>query len=310
MERDEHGVEAQIHAQIHAAREHIEAANERANRRAGRNLPLAIGIGVGLGAALLVSLIFVKWLYVLVAIGFVGFVLYELASALRFAGRDVPRIPLLVLGCLILPATYIWGAAGLWYGALIAVGAVSLYRLLEVALVPATRTGPRAVITDLAAGAFCIAYCAVLGGFSVLLTRQDGGEWWTLSFIILTTLADTAALATGVWLGRTKLAPRISPSKTWEGLAGAVVATVAGGVILAITLLDVPWWYGAILGAAILVSGTVGDLAESLIKRDLGIKDISSWLPGHGGFLDRLDSILPSAVVAFVLYEIAVNLGL
>lgn len=310
MDGDEHRIESQIHAQIQAAREQLEAANERASTRAGRNLPLAIGIGVVLGGAFLVSLVFLKWLFVVVAIGFVGFVLYELASALRFAGRDVPRIPLLVLGCLILPVTYVWGGAGLWFSTLGAVGVVAVYRLVELAASPKTRTGARAVVTDIAAGAFCIAYCAVLGAFAVLLTAQDGGEWWTLAFIILTTLADTGALAAGVWLGRTPMAPRISPKKTWEGFAGAAVVTIAGGVVLAITLLGVPWWYGVIVGVAILLSGTVGDLAESLIKRDLGIKDIGTWLPGHGGFLDRLDSILPSAVVAYALFEIARLVGL
>lgn len=310
QEREHRGIDAHIQAQIQAARQQIEAANDRANRRAGRNLPIAIGIGVVLGATLILSLVLLKGLYVVMATVLVGFTLFELASALRFAGRDVPRVPLVVVGCAILPLTYFFHGAGLWFGTLAAIALVTAYRVVELAVAPETRTGGRAIGTDLAAGAFCIAYCAVLGAFSVLLTAQPGGEWWTLSFIIITTIADTGALAAGVLFGRTPLAPRISPKKTWEGFAGAAVLTLAGGVALALTLLDVPWWYGLIFGAAILVSGVIGDLAESVIKRDLGIKDIGTWLPGHGGFLDRLDSILPSAVVAYALYEIAHSVGL
>lgn len=309
-ERDPHRIEAQIQAQIHAAREQIEAANERANARAGRNLPVAIGLGLVLGALLLASLLLFKWLFVVFCSVLVAFTLYELASALRFAGRDVPRIPLVVLGVALLVATWFWHGEGLWYGTLAAIAVVALYRLAEAAFVPATRTGARDVATDVAAGAFCIAYCGVLGAFSVLLTAQPGGEWWTLGFLGLAIVNDTGALASGVLFGRTKLAPRISPGKTWEGFAGAGVLVVAVGIVYGILALGVPWWYGAIIGVAILGTATIGDLAESLIKRDLGIKDIGTFLPGHGGFLDRLDSSLPSAVVMYALYEIARLAGL
>ncbi|WP_260980001.1 phosphatidate cytidylyltransferase [Agrococcus jejuensis] len=304
-ERDPHRIEAQIQAQIHAAREQIEAANERANARAGRNLPVAIGLGVVLGVLLLASLLLFKGLYVVFCSVLVAFTLYELASALRFAGRDVPRIPLVVLGVGLQGATWFWGAAGLWYGTLLSIAVIAIYRLVEVAVAPSTRTGARAIATDISASAFCIAYCGVLGAFSVLLTKQEHGEWWTLGFLVLAIVNDTGALASGVLFGRTKLAPRISPGKTWEGFAGAGVLVVAAAIGYGILALDVPWWYGAIIGLAILTTATVGDLAESLIKRDLGIKDIGTFLPGHGGFLDRLDSSLPSAVVMYALYEIA-----
>jgi phosphatidate cytidylyltransferase len=98
------------------------------------------------------------------------------------------------------------------------------------------------------------------------------------------------------------MAPRISPKKTWEGLAGAAVATIVIGTVLAPLLLDRPIWFGPLFGVVILLTGTLGDLGESMIKRDIGVKDMSSWVPGHGGILDRLDSVLPSAAVALLLY--------
>lgn len=296
-------IEAQIQAQISAARDQIEATRERVNKRAGRNLAAAIGIGVLLGGALLASLVWVKALFMVFATVLIGFALYELASALRFAGRDVPRIPLVLLGCAILPVTWFFGAAGMWWSTLGALAIVAIVRLVELADA-STRTGPRAVFADIAAGALCIAYVAVLGAFTVLLASQEGGEWWVLAMIIMTTVIDTGALAAGVWLGKHKLAPRISPGKTWEGLAGGAVCAMAAGVALSVWMLGEAWWFGLVLAVLLVASATVGDLAESIIKRDLGIKDIGSFLPGHGGFLDRLDSILPSAVVMMALFQI------
>lgn len=296
-------IEAQVQAQIHAARDQIEGTRARVNKRTGRDLAAAIAIGLVLGGALLASLLFVKSLFMVLATVLIGFGLYELASAMRFAGRDVPRVPLVLLGCTILPITYFFGAAGLWWSTLGAVAAVAVVRVAELAD-RRTRTGVRAVLDDIAGGALCIAYVAVLGAFGVLLAAQPGGEWWVLGMIILTTVIDTGALAVGVLVGRTKLAPRISPGKTWEGFAGGAAFAMLAGVGVAVWMLDQPWWFGLIVAALLVVTATLGDLAESIIKRDLGIKDIGSFLPGHGGFLDRLDSILPSAVVMMALFQI------
>jgi phosphatidate cytidylyltransferase len=296
-------IDAQIQAQIHAARDQIEATRARVNKRTGRDLAAAVGIGLLLGVVLLASLLWVKTLFMLLATVMVGFALYELASALRFAGRDVPRIPLVLLGCAIVPTTWYFGAAGLWWSTLGAVALVALVRVLELADVR-TRTGASAVLSDVMGGALCIAYVAVLGSFAVLLTEQEGGEWWTLAMIAMTTVIDTGALAAGVLLGKHKLAPRISPGKTWEGLAGGALLAILCGIALSVWMLGQEWWFGIILAVLLVITATVGDLAESIIKRDLGIKDIGSFLPGHGGFLDRLDSILPSGVVMMALFQV------
>ena len=155
---------------------------------------------------------------------------------------------------------------------------------------------------DPGAGALIQIYVTFMAGFYLVLTGSDGGEWWTLASIITVVVTDIGAYVTGLRFGRHKLAPNISPGKTWEGFAGSIVFAVVAGILLAILMLHQPWWVGLVMGVLLALVGTAGDLTESLIKRDIGVKDISTWLPGHGGFLDRLDSILPSAAVAYVIF--------
>jgi phosphatidate cytidylyltransferase len=136
----------------------------------------------------------------------------------------------------------------------------------------------------------------------VLLAALPRGPLWVIGFILVVVAVDTGAYATGLNLGKHPMAPRISPKKTWEGFAGSVGASIVMGILVSWLMLGLPWWAGIILGVLISGSATLGDLTESMIKRDLGIKDISSFLPGHGGLLDRIDSILPSAAIAYLLY--------
>jgi phosphatidate cytidylyltransferase len=143
-----------------------------------------------------------------------------------------------------------------------------------------------------------------LGSFAVAIAASPGGVLWVLAGVVIVASVDTGAYATGVSLGKTPLAPKISPKKTWEGFAGSSAAALIAGGLLGLFLLDVGVWVGLLLGLVLLGSATLGDLVESLIKRDLEIKDISSWLPGHGGFLDRLDSMLPSMAMLFVMFQI------
>ncbi|WP_434317283.1 phosphatidate cytidylyltransferase [Leifsonia sp. P73] len=161
-----------------------------------------------------------------------------------------------------------------------------------------------ALSRDLAWSVLVQMYVTLLGSFAILLLAENGGEWWVLGFLIVVVAVDTGAYASGLSFGRHPMAPTISPKKTWEGFAGAAVAAIVAGVLISVFMIHQPWWFGVIFGVVALLTATVGDLAESLIKRDLGIKDMSSWLPGHGGFLDRLDSILPSAAATYVLFLI------
>jgi phosphatidate cytidylyltransferase len=292
---------------VEEARAQFDEANAKINARTGRNLLAAIGIGLTLGGLFLVSLILVKWLFMILAAVFIGLTVFELASALRYAGRDVPRVASTVLAVATVPAAFFLGVEGLWLALLAAVVIISLWRLGEQ-LRPSHRTGPRGLFGDIGAGALVQVYVTFLAGLYVVLVGLEGGEWWTLASIIVVVATDVGAYASGLAFGKHKLAPNISPGKTWEGFAGSIVVAVVAGILLAWLMLGQPWWVGLVMGVLLALVGTLGDLTESLIKRDLGVKDISTWLPGHGGFLDRLDSILPSAAVAYVIYLVVTSL--
>jgi len=303
FERQVQATRADFERQVQATRAQLDATNERIEARTGRNLILAILIGLVLGLIMLFSLILIKEIFLIFAIVIVGFTAFELAGALRHAGHNVPRIPVVISAVAVVPAAFYWDAAGQWLALL---GGILLIALWRAALLisPAHRAPLRRVMGDLGAGILIQVYIVFLASFAVLLVAQPGGQWWTLAFLLLVISADTGAYVSGLNFGKHPMAPSISPKKTWEGFAGAGVVCMVAGVLLSLFMLGQPWWFGLIFGAVILLTATFGDLAESLIKRDLGIKDMSSWLPGHGGFLDRLDSILPSAGAAYALHLI------
>lgn len=303
FERQVQTTKADFERQVQATRAQLDATTERIEARTGRNLILAVLIGLVLGLSMLFSLIFIKELFMLFAVVIVGFCAFELAKALRHAGRNVPRIPVVIAAVGVVPAAFYGGASGQWLGVLGGIVFIGLWRLV-LQVLPAHRAPARKVLGDLGAGVLIQVYVVFLASFAVLLAAQPGGQWWTLAFLVLVISADTGAYASGLSFGKHPMAPSISPKKTWEGFAGAGVVCMVVGVLLSLFMLGQPWWFGLIFGAVILLTATFGDLAESLIKRDLGIKDMSSWLPGHGGFLDRLDSILPSAAAAYALYLI------
>jgi len=295
--------ENQVRATNEKINAQVKATNDKINERTGRPLIRAIVVGLALGGGLLISLLVVKELYMLFAAVLIAFVTYELASAMRLAGRRVPRPVTIVAAVAVVPATFYWHDEGHWWVTLGGIAVISLWRLVELAR-PSARASARNVLLDLGAGAFIMVYVAFMAGFTVLLTAQEGGQWWTLAFLIVVVCVDTGAYAAGLTFGKHLMAPAISPKKTWEGFAGSVAAAMIAGILLALFMLHQPWWVGVILAIVMVFTATLGDLAESLIKRDLGIKDISSFLPGHGGFLDRLDSALLSGAAAYALFLI------
>jgi phosphatidate cytidylyltransferase len=294
--------------QVRATRLQFDQANARITARTGRNLVFAVGIGLVLGAALIVSLVVAKQLFLIVAAVLVGFGTFELAGALRHAGIRVPRAGSAIAGVLAQPVAFFAmspgpdGAPRLPAGWLLAVaGAVLLAVAWRVAEEAQDATPRRQLLRDLASTAFVQLYVTGLATCATVLTAQPGGQWWTLSFVAVVVATDLFAYVSGLLLGRHPMAPRISPKKTWEGFAGSAVAAVVVATALAPWLLGRPLWFGPIFGVVILLCGTTGDLGESMIKRDIGVKDISGLLPGHGGFLDRIDSVLPSGAAALLL---------
>lgn len=283
------------------AREHLDQANERIKARTGRDLILAILVGLGFGVILLASLVFIKELFVPIALAIAVLGIFELMRALKAAGRRIDIVPQVIAGVALVLAGYFAPPWLIWVALLFAVVFVIVWRLVAQMIIKDGRTYGD-VLTDAIVSGFVQIYVPFLTGVALLLLAQEGGQWWVLGFVAIAVASDTGAYAAGLAFGKHPMAPRISPKKTWEGFAGAVVAAIAAGVLLALFLLNLPWWAGVIFGVAILLSATLGDLGESMIKRDIGIKDMSSWLPGHGGLLDRLDSILPSTIPALSLY--------
>lgn len=271
-------------------------------KRAGRDLRAAVGVGLALGAVVLVALFVSKpaFLGVIAVVVVVG--LRELSR--RLVERKqirIPLVPLAVGGVAMLAAGYLRGGAGAWAALGLTVVAAMVWRMAGP---------PENYLRDVTAGVFAAFYVPFLATFVALMLAADDGPWRVLTFLLLTVVSDTGAYAVGWRLGRTKLAPRISPGKTREGLAGAVLSAMAAGAVCVHALIDGgTWWQGLLLGLAVAVSATLGDLGESMIKRDLGIKDMGTLLPGHGGIMDRLDSLLPTAPVVWLLFLVFVGAG-
>lgn len=295
----------ELRSQLDEAKAQFEAKSAKLEEKAGRNLFLAFGTGLLFAAVFLVGLFTFYWLFVALISAIVIIALIELASAFRVSGRRVPRIGVALGGVVIVLGAAIWGAEGALIGLFVGSALLILWRVIE-GLMPAWETPPKTLIRDVFSGLFSLVYVAFLGSLAILLLNAQNGQWWVFTLVLLAVSVDIGAYAAGVTLGKHKMTPRISPNKTWEGFAGAAVAAILAGVLVTVFALHQPWWVGVILGVVVLFTATGGDLTESLIKRNLGVKDMSSWIPGHGGFLDRLDSLLPSTVG---VYGVALSLG-
>ena len=270
--------------------------------KTGRNLPVAVGVGVVLGGLALLTLLTVKATFLIYMGAALAVGLHELAAALKARDVTVPVIPVALGGAAMLTAAY-WAAGGAVLAAFaLTVLGILIYRMFG---------GTDRYVRDVTAGVFATAYLPLLGScVAAMLAPPDGGKR-VLIFIILTICSDIGGYFAGITLtpftGGHKMAPAISPKKTWEGLAGSALLAVVAGAILLPTLLHGHWWQGVITGTAAVVAAVFGDLAESMIKRDLDIKDMGTLLPGHGGILDRIDSLLACAPVVWLLLALFVK---
>ncbi|WP_341854901.1 phosphatidate cytidylyltransferase [Brachybacterium sp. GPGPB12] len=270
---------------------------EHAKRRGpGRNLPAAIGVGLALVAVLALSVLVVPQAFpVVAAIAMVAAVL-ELTRALAHGGLEVPAVPPLVGVIGMVVSTVVFGAEGLMLSTAAAVCVLILWRVSESMGLTALR--------DVAGGVFALAWVPFLGRFLLLLMQRDQGAMLVPLAVLGPVGNDVGGYIAGVLFGRHPMAPGISPKKSWEGFAGSLVLGTAMVTLIAVLALEPPWWVGVAIGAVLVVVSTCGDLAESLLKRDLGIKDMGHLLPGHGGVLDRVDSILLAAPTTYVMLEV------
>ncbi|MGI8307767.1 phosphatidate cytidylyltransferase [Saccharopolyspora hattusasensis] len=261
--------------------------------RAGRDLRAAIGVGVVLGAAIILSLLMVRFVFIGIVAAAVAVSTVELASALkRGADIRISLVPVLVGGQAMLWLSWPFGLRGTLVAFVITVLACLAWRF---------RHGVDGYVRDVTASVFTAAYVPLFAAFAAMLVRPEDGAFRALCFMIGVVASDTGGYAFGVLFGKHPMAPKISPKKSWEGFGGSMLVGVVAGVLSVTLMLDGQWWQGALFGAALVCTATLGDLMESLIKRDLGIKDMGNLLPGHGGLMDRMDSLLPSAAPAWMM---------
>lgn len=271
-----------------------------AHGRAGRDLKAATVVGIVLAGLVGGSLLVWKPAFVILVAAAAVVAVWELGHALGERGVRVPLVPVVLGAVLMVVTAYLGGMGSLVVSLGLTVVAVLVWRLGERS---------SGYLRDVTAGLFVAMYVPFLAGFAMVMLRPEDGPWRVITVILVVIASDVGGYLAGVALGRHRMAPTISPKKSWEGFAGSVVLASAVGAGAVVFLLDGDWWAGLVLGLAGMAAATLGDLGESLIKRDLGLKDMSSLLPGHGGMMDRLDSLLPAMPVAWIVLSTLVEVA-
>jgi phosphatidate cytidylyltransferase len=260
--------------------------------RAGRNLPVAIITALLLAGVLITTLVLSRPVFVAFLLGIVTLALLELLAVLRARATRPARPVVLAMGALLVVGAYLEGPAALSFGLLVTILASFGWYLVD--------RGRTEVTRNVAATVFAVVYVPFMAAhLSLVVGRADHYVGAVIGYAALVVIYDTAAYATGATLGRRPIAPQVSPNKSWEGAIGASVACLAAGAFL-LPLWE-PWTLasGLVLAGATCVVAPLGDLSESMLKRDLAVKDMGSILPGHGGVLDRVDALLFMAPVLY-----------
>jgi phosphatidate cytidylyltransferase len=273
----------------------LHAINDAINKRAGRKLLPSIGVSIALFLIVWSSLAFYRVIFAAIVALAMVLGVREMVSALKRADINL-SFPALFLASIGM-------AAAAWFGGvngLAVATAIALPSLLAL-LLP---KGPENFIRNASAYALTLIYIPFLAGFLILLARPQNGFERMMTFVVLIACNDTFAYFTGLAFGKHTMAPKISPKKTWEGFIGSLIFTTIAGAFSFHYILDAQMWLGAIAGLLVVITGTSGDLIESAIKRDLAIKDMGDLLPGHGGVLDRIDSILFAAPALWLALEV------
>lgn len=286
----------------------------RPKNSAGRNLPQAIAVGVMLGAIVVAALIAgpIGW-YPLVAVAVAGG-MWEVLTRLRESGYVVPRTVLLLLGQAMVWSTWPFGVTGLLFVFTFSVLILMFGRLFH----HGRKTPPKNYLRDTSVSIFVLIWIPLFGSFGAMISQLETswsmseslfimnvpGSMFILTFMLCVVGSDVGGYIAGVLFGSHPMAPAVSPKKSWEGFAGSIIFGMIIGALSLHFFLYQPWWLGALLGVALVICATLGDLVESQFKRELGIKDMSQLLPGHGGLMDRLDGMLPAAAVTWLLLSL------
>ncbi len=268
-------------------------APDPAPPKAGRDLRAAVGVGLLLAGLVIGTLIVSPAAFLAVVVVAVSYGAWELRRAIATRGMVIPLVPLLLGAVGMLVSAYLRGAEALVVTFGLTIVGLLVWRVAD---------GLAGAARDLSASALVAFYPIFLGGFaSMMLGAPGDGRQRIVVFILVTVFSDIGGYAVGVMFGRHPMAPSLSPQTSWEGFAGSVGPCAAVGAISLPLVLGGQWWQGALRGVAAASGATLGDLIESSIKRDLGIKDMGALLPGHGGLMDRLDSLVIVAPVAWAL---------
>ncbi|WP_232677803.1 phosphatidate cytidylyltransferase [Nocardioides sp. R-C-SC26] len=274
--------------------------------RAGRDLKAAVASAFVLLSAIAASLAFWKPAFMVIVVVAVVVAVWELRRGLLAKDIDLPEQPLMIGGSVMVVVAYLSGTAALVTATAVTALVVMLWLL---------RRGIDGYVKNATASVFTLIYIPFLGSFVALMLAEggrdgggldDAGVKGIITFILVTIASDIGGYIAGVLFGKHPMAPVISPKKSWEGFAGSMVFTMAAGWALVEFLLEGDWWVGLCLGVIAVVMATLGDLCESVMKRDLGIKDMSQVIPGHGGLMDRLDSLLATIAPVWLLLHYAV----
>jgi phosphatidate cytidylyltransferase len=269
-----------------------------ARSRAGRDLPMAIGIGLGLGALIVTSLLVYRPAFVVIIAAAVLASVWEMSQTLRRTrGIEIAWLPVGLGSAATIALAWPFGHQAQVLGTALTAFCCLFWRFPR---------GADGYLRDVSASVLLVVYLGLFASFATLLVQPHDGAQRVLTFLIVVVASDTGGYACGALLGRHPMAPTISPKKSWEGFIGSAIAAMIGGALSVSLMLDHPWWQGVVVGVVLAVVAVIGDLIESLIKRDIGVKDMGRLLPGHGGVMDRLDSLLPSAVVGWALLHLFV----
>ena len=273
----------------------LHAINDAINKKAGRKLLPSILVslfllGLIFGTINTEPLLFFALIWIVIMIG-----IREITAAYGKGGIDLPDYVLMIAASVLLVATWNGNTQGL---------AVSTGLIIPILMFTLLMISQKDFIKRSTSAVFITFYLAVLGGFILLLANHENGATRIFALVALIACNDTFAYIAGVFIGKHKLAPSISPKKSWEGLIGGAIAAVIGGAAIFHYLFETTWYVGALIGLMTVVTATCGDLIESAIKRDLAIKDMSNFLPGHGGIMDRLDSALFTAPAVWFAIEL------